>query len=240
MKPQIYKELLIFSNLSLSIVLSGLVVSKLKNIQPTRKEDHEEEDDETPDFHTMLVTRRTVSKFEPTLPEGWESVIRQGIEAAISAPNHKRTEPWRFCLLSPDTAKKVCELNAALVAEGKGGTKAGEAKLKKWLEVPGWIVITCVKDNVDEKIAMEDPKSRSREDYAAVCCAVQNFCLSLHANGYGTKWSTGNVNFQDKFNEIVNIPTTEYVVGTIWFGKTAKKPSPKQMKLSVDDVLRRS
>jgi hypothetical protein len=29
------------------------------------------------------------------------------------------------------------------------------------------------------------------EDYAAVCCAVHNMTLSLHAHGVGSKWSTG-------------------------------------------------
>ena len=36
--------------------------------------------------------------------------------------------------------------------------------------------------------AMVEPDGVAREDYAACCCAVHNLCLSLHAEGIGTKW----------------------------------------------------
>ena len=81
----------------------------------------------------------------------------------------------------------------------------------------------------------------AREDYAAVCCAVQNLCLSLHADGIGTKWTTGAVNFDDRFDKAVGLPQSEYVVGTIWFG-TAKgdPPPPPAKRLAVEDVLART
>ena len=70
---------------------------------------------------------------------------------------------------------------------------------------------------------MEDPMGVAREDYAACCCAVQNFCLSLNAQGLGTKWTTGAVNFDERFPEAVGFDyDEEYTVGTIWFGCTIK------------------
>ena len=189
------------------------------------------------DIDHIITTRRTISAFQPELPIGWEDIIRKSIQSAIRAPNHKRTEPWRFYVPSNDTIKKICELNASIVAEGKGGAKAGEAKLKKWLKVPGWIVVTCVKEK-DRDENMSDPKGRDREDYAAVCCAIQNLTLSLHAKGIGTKWGTGKVNFDERFHRLVGIPDSEYVVGTIWFGKSAKAPASRETKMSVNDVLK--
>ena len=60
-------------------------------------------------------------------------------------PNHKRTEPWRFHLLGPKTVRRVCELNAELVAAAKGEA-AGAKKLTRWLAMPGWLVVTCSVD----------------------------------------------------------------------------------------------
>jgi nitroreductase len=186
-------------------------------------------------FDTILQTRRTINKFLPNLPDDWEQSLKDAIKSAIYAPNHKRTEPWRFHLLGPETIRKICELNASIVAKKKG-EKAGEKKLKRWLEMPGWVVVTC--ETKDGEGNMDKASGVDREDYAACCCAVQNLCLSLHNSGMGSKWTTGSVNFDPRFGEIVGLEEKEYVIGTIWFG-TPQKASiampPKNR--SVEDVI---
>jgi nitroreductase len=117
------------------------------------------------------------------------------------------------------------------------GVEAGEKKLKRWRTMPGWLVVTCLKSPGDD---MNNPMSQSREDYAATCCAIQNLCLSLHASGIGTKWTTGAVNFDERFAKAVGFDGgKEYTVGTIWFGKAASKSVVPGKRLGVDDVLRR-
>jgi len=179
-----------------------------------------------------ILSRRTINDIEPTLPRNWEKTVESGVEAAVYAPNHKRTEPWKFYLLGQQSIQKVCELNAKLITEKKGEA-AGAKKLKRWLAMPGWMVVTCQKR---EGESMDDPMSLAREDYAACCCAVQNFCLTLHANGIGTKWTTGAVNFDEDFGKAAGISANEYVVGTIWFGKAATVPSPPKKK-PLDEVF---
>lgn len=112
-----------------------------------------------------ILNRRTINDFSPTLPTHWEKTLTNAIQAAIYAPNHKRTEPWRFYLLGPTAIEKICTLNAELVT-AKKGEAAGEKKLKRWMEIPGWLVVTCVK-STDEDDGMETPTSVAREDYAA-------------------------------------------------------------------------
>mmetsp|Transcript_4 Transcript_4/g.11 ORF Transcript_4/g.11 Transcript_4/m.11 type:complete len:259 (-) Transcript_4:186-962(-) len=193
------------------------------------------------DFQSLIRTRRTINDFEPTLPPGWDDALTRAITAATYAPNHKRTEPWRFHLLGPEAVRRVCELNAELVTEKKGEA-AGEKKLERWLKMPGWLVVTCVRDG-DEGGATSsmdgNPAGLARENYAAVCCAVQNLCLSLHAEGIGTKWTTGPVNFDPRFGEAAGLPENEFVVGTMWFGKAGKTPEAPKKRLSIEDVLTR-
>ena len=190
-----------------------------------------------------LLTRRTIQSFEPNLPEDWELKLEKALEAAVNAPNHKRTEPWRFHLLKNQSIRNVCELNARLVTEKKGAA-AGDKKLKRWLNMPGWLVVTCRKNGSssssddDNNNKFDDPMSLAREDYAACCCAVQNLCLSLHAQGMGTKWTTGPVNFHPDFSKAVGFDAQEeYVVGTIWFGTPAVVPSAPVKKMSLENVL---
>lgn len=101
--------------------------------------------------------------------------------------------------------------------------------------MPGWLVVTCVKD--EGSSSMDDPAGLARENYAAACCAVQNLCLSLHADGLGTKWTTGPVNFDPRFGPTVGLSEEEFVVGTIWFGKAGTTPAPPKKRLSLEDVL---
>lgn len=190
-------------------------------------------------FQEILLNRRTIDQFEMTLPSHWEESLERAIHAATFAPNHKRTEPWRFHLLGKESIRKVCELNAQIVTEKKGEI-AGEKKLKRWLAMPGWLVVTCQKKNGDSTTDcdMNDPMGLNREDYAACCCAIQNLCLSLHASGLGTKWTTGPVNFDSRFATAVGLnDSEEFVVGTIWFGTPTTQPSPPKKKLSLNDVL---
>jgi nitroreductase len=187
-------------------------------------------------FHETLLSRRTINEFEPVLPNHWEMCLDEAVEAATYAPNHKRTEPWRFHLLGTNAIQRVCELNAELVTSKKG-PEAGEKKLKRWLAMPGWLVVTQVMDEQSENDA-NDPTSVAREDYAACCCAVQNLCLSLHADGIGTKWTAGPVNFDDRFAEAAGLSENEVVVGTIWFGKpSGKPPLPPKKRMSLDEVF---
>lgn len=203
--------------------------------------DKEEKEEVVVDFDTILQTRRTINSFLPDLPNDWEQMLEKAIESAVYAPNHKRTEPWKFHLLGPKAIRKVCELNASIVSDKKG-VKAGEKKLKRWLQMPGWLVVTCQTNNSTDgssssSSSMEDPASIEREDYAACCCAVQNLCLSLHHAGMGTKWTTGPVNFDSRFSDIVGLETNEYVVGTIWFGTPETVPEPPNKKKSTNKVL---
>lgn len=181
-------------------------------------------------LHKTILSRRTINEFDPVLPKHWESALESAVEAATYAPNHKRTEPWRFRLLGNEAIQKVCELNARIVTESKGRA-AGNKKLQRWLAMPGWLVVTCQRSSNDDN-NWEDPMGLAREDYAACCCAVQNLCLSLHAQGIGTKWTTGPVNFHSDFAQAVGFNhQTEYVVGTLWFGTPKVVPSPPAKKL---------
>lgn len=88
-----------------------------------------EKSDTSDDFDTILRSRRTINSFLSDLPRDWEETLETAIESAIYAPNHKRTEPWKFHILGPEAIRKVCELNASIVTEKKG-EKAGQKKTR--------------------------------------------------------------------------------------------------------------
>ncbi|MBA3492797.1 MAG: nitroreductase [Gammaproteobacteria bacterium] len=162
----------------------------------------------------LIRSRRTIHIFGRESPP--REIILRAIDLARWAPNHRLTAPWRFYLLGPATADAICRLNAELTSQAKGA-QAGQAKLRRWREIPGWLVLTC--KNSDDPI-------RAREDYAACCCALQNMCLYLWSEGIGCKWNTGAVTRASGFFDLISVnPALETVVALVWFGYPAEIPS---------------
>ena len=137
--------------------------------------------------HEALVGRRTAGRMFDGRPVP-EDVLLRATEAAVHAPNHKLTEPWRFVSLGPAAATEL----GRLVAEHIGGEK-GLKKQEAWAAVPTWIAALCkgqtITDvhtaNADGDVSMGYTQL---EDYAATCCALHNMTLSLHTAGVASKW----------------------------------------------------
>lgn len=173
----------------------------------------------------ILRSRRSINSFKPERPP--EDLIRKAIDVARWAPNHHLTEPWCFYLLGEETKKQVIELNAEIVSRNKGA-EAGQKKLKKWSDVPGWLVVTMTKS--------DDPLQH-QEDYAACCCAIHNLSLSLWNEGIGVKWTTGDVIREKAFYDLIWVdPDVETVVGLVWYGYPEVIPESTRCK-SLDEIL---
>lgn len=169
----------------------------------------------------LIRSRRTVHDFLPAPPPA--EIVQRGIEIARWAPNHRLTEPWRFYLLGPETALAIAERNAQLVAAQRG-KEAGQSKLARWREIPGWLAVTC---------ARGDDAEREREDYAACCCAIQNLQLYLWSEGIGMKWTTGQVTRDPQFYDLIWVdPDQEFLVGLMWYGYAAEVPRTQRKPVS--------
>ena len=176
-------------------------------------------------FQQLIDGRRTVHDFgDDIVPP---DQIMSAIASARWAPNHHRTEPWTFYLLGENRKQQICEYNRELVAAAKGD-KAADVKYRRWMAMPGWLVMTCTKS---------DDALLEREDYAACCCAAQNFSLVLWEQNIGVKWTTGAITRQAHFFDIIGAdPDLEFVVGLFWYGYP--KVIPNQHRRAVEEIVR--
>jgi nitroreductase len=176
------------------------------------------------EFAEVLQGRRTIELFLHTpVPK---ALVKEAIEAATWAPNHRVTEPWHFYLLGKLAIERCLDLCFDIVSDRKGA-KAGEFKRERWSEKPGWLVVTCEKSK-DELL--------QKEDYAACSAAVQNFMLYLWKAGVGCKWTTGPITRDERFSDIVGFDSDKaFVVGLIWFGYP--KLTPTQSRKSLAEVF---
>jgi nitroreductase len=188
------------------------------------KETPSYETQELREFGEVLRGRRTIELFLQTpVPRG---LVNEAVEAAIWAPNHHVSEPWRFYVLGNASIERCLDLCRDIVLSKKG-EKAADFKRQSWSEKPGWLVVTCQR-SADEL--------RQHEDYAACCAAVQNLMLYLWKAGVGCKWTTGDITRDARFFEIIGTDEAqEFVVGLVWYGYP--KLTPTQSRKDISEVL---
>jgi len=180
-----------------------------------------------------LLTRKTVNDFDKTSVS--KDVLDRAVECAIASPSigGRLSEHWRFIDVGPTTVQAIAELKASMLSEGGLTQETGEYSPLSLREIPGWCVVTTELNPDDEVQEMED--------YAATCCAIQNFMLSMWGEGIGTKWAAGPLVRTQNFADLVGVDTSsERVVGCILYGfargglgSVEKTPRTK----GVEDVL---
>ena len=172
-----------------------------------------------------IRSRRTTKLF--LKQEVSKDLVRDAIEVARWAPNHHLTEPWHFYLLGPEKIAACASLIGELIRETKKDEELAVFKEQSALSMPGWLLVTCEKSD-DELV--------QQEDYAAVCCAVQNMTLYLSEAGVACKWTTGLITRDERLFKLLDIDSSrEFVVGLIWYG--FPKTLPTQTRKDVADIL---
>lgn len=130
--------------------------------------------------------RRSTRRFtdRPVTREEVETLL----SAAVLAPNHKLTQPWRFHVLGPEArhgyglalgARKAKKIEDPAAARTMRENVANEHRA-----LPAMIAI-AVPDT-------QDAETRE-EDYAAAMMAIQNLSLTAVSLGLGTHIKTGAI-----------------------------------------------
>lgn len=123
--------------------------------------------------------------------------IEKILEAANWAPNHRKTEPWRFKVFQGDSKEKLGLFLSLKYMETEASPK--EMKVKKLIANPkkaGAIIAICMQR--DPKVSVPE-----WEEIAATAMAVQNMWLCCTEMGIGAYWSSpGLIKYMDEFFEM--------------------------------------
>lgn len=160
-------------------------------------------------LYEAILTRRTIKAFKPDpVPT---DVLAHALTAGLWAQNHRMTEPWRFTVLGAQTHQALA---------------ASDPKL---LSKPKIVAISY---------PLSSDQFQRREDYAAVCCAIQNIQLAAWVDGLGMQWSTGRVSQLPATYTLLGIdPAQEELAGLLYFGYPESVPEPAPRK-PLSQVLR--
>jgi len=153
------------------------------------------------------------------------AAVERLLAAAVRAPNHKLTEPWRFAVLSGKSAARFAELKRAHRATrfpDPASPEAARAIDKTWREAAGTPAFVVVMS------AVADDPVRREEDYASVMMAVQNLMIAATAEGLGSYLRTGGIMEDAAVKDLVRLPAGHRIVAVVSLGYPAASEEPKK------------
>ena len=172
------------------------------------------------------IHRRTsVRRFRPD-PVPRELVARL-LDAAVRAPNHKLTEPWRFTILTGDARGRLADLRAAHRLKRYEDPTSDEARTaaekvrRDTAETPAFIVVQC---------AVSNDEIQREEDYAAVMMATANLLLAAQSLGLGTYLKTGGIMRDPGVAALAGLEDGYRVVGIVSLGYPAGEEPPRRRR----------
>ncbi|MBM4183069.1 MAG: nitroreductase [Gemmatimonadetes bacterium] len=170
-----------------------------------------------------IRARRSIKDFTPR-PVSREQ-IEQLLEAAVQAPNHRLTEPWRFYVLGAQARRAYgAALGARKAKRAEDPAAAAEVIRKveeKHAALPAMLAVSVV--------LAQDPEVRE-EDLAATYMAVQNLLLAAPALGLGTHLKTGAIMQDPRARAAVGVPEAERIIAIVELGEPAAQPAAKARK----------
>lgn len=160
-------------------------------------------------FEELASRRRSSLRVDPERPVPRELVERL-CRLATWAPNHKRTEPWRFVVFTGAGRARLGE------AFERGQREAGvtdPAKLAKartkYGRAPAVVAVLAAAD--------PDPTVHD-ENRDAVAAAVQTLLLGATAAGLASLWSTGAAASDARVRELCGAAEGDRLVGLVYLG----------------------
>jgi nitroreductase len=173
------------------------------------------------DAHEAIARRASTRSFTPDpVPR---AVIERLLAAAVRAPNHKLTEPWRFAVLTGASVGRFAELRRAHRATrfpdpaAPEAAKAIEKTYREARDTPAFIIVMC---------AVSDDPVRLEEDVAAAMMATENLLIAATAEGLGTYVRTGGIMQDAAVRELARAPAGHRIVAILSLGYPAEAQQP--------------
>jgi nitroreductase len=179
-----------------------------------------------------IQRRISVRRFRPEpVPR---EIIAGLLDAAVRAPNHKLTEPWRFAVLTGAARDRLAELRAAHRSKRYADPASDEARAgadkvrRETAETPAFIVVMCA----------ENPDALTREeDYAAAMMATANLMIAAESLGLGTYLKTGGIMSDPGLTTLVGLQAGFRIVAVVSLGYPAAVEPPRRRRPAAELTL---
>ncbi|WP_230660289.1 nitroreductase family protein [Psychrobacter sp. I-STPA10] len=180
-----------------------------------------------------IKSRRSIGNLN--IPAPTQAQIKQAVTCAMTAPDHKKLQPWRFIVTQGNARHQLGK--ALLAAAEDKALEAGEIlsdkERQKTYNMPlrAPVIITVVtKMQQHEKVP-------EFEQLLSAGAAVQNLILALKAQGFSTVWRTGLLANEPIVKAYFGVGADDYVTAFVYTGSSSCD-FPQRDPLEVESVLR--
>jgi nitroreductase len=162
----------------------------------------------------LLRARRSIPRVTPEAPP--RALIEQVIEAAGWAPNHYKTEPWRFAVLTGNAREELGNAMADALRRRLPSPDSPEAEAllnkerAKPLRAPVVIVVAVEPSTL--------PKALEIEEIEAGAAGVENMLLAAHALGLGAMWRTGEAAYDPEIKRFLGFAPDAHIISFVYLG----------------------
>lgn len=146
--------------------------------------------------------------------------------AAVRAPTHHLTEPWRFVVVTGKVLDQLGDVMADRVriqyADAPDLDQKVELERARPHRAP--VIVTVI------YVPSSHPKAIEREDRYAVGAAIQNILLAAHSRGLAAYLRTGPAAEFPGVNEFLGLEEGEEIAGFIYLGYAALGEEPPRTR----------
>ncbi|MCC7353849.1 MAG: nitroreductase [Anaerolineae bacterium] len=167
----------------------------------------------------IIKERRTIFNWlDKPVPVG---LIKDLLDIAVWAPNHKMTEPWYFYLLTGEARRGWAEIHGEFAREGVSREtddperiqRAADKTFRHHMDIPAYLVVVQ---------RLHKQEFVRWEDHEACVALIQNFLLLAHEQGLGTLWESPF--HEERLYTYLGLQPDDRIVAYIHIGYPARIP----------------
>ena len=140
------------------------------------------------------------------------TLIEKLLSAAVQAPNHYKTRPWRFVVLTGNGRNKLGDVFAASQLERKPDLPPEALDKTRGLPLRAPVLIAVGVDLPSEEKVLEI------ENICAAATACQNILLAAQAEGLAVQWRTGDWARDPKVKAHLGFAAAQPIIAFLYVG----------------------
>lgn len=168
--------------------------------------------------HNNIHQRQSVGHLVEPAPNAEQ--LERAFQAALTAPDHHRLKPTHFIVIDHAQREAFGELLARAVTD-LGELETAQIDRVKQHPFRAPLLVLAVTQFQDHS------KVPFFEQTLSSGAAIQNFLLSLHAQGFASMWRSGAVVESTLLKESLGLNARDLISGIIYIGTAAKAIAPR-------------